>query len=77
MTQYGLMLNVSNMSGNIFLNFALMAGVDVLALLIYILFIERLGRRPLLVSVSGLAGLACLATILPTVLGGSSKGSLE
>ena len=73
MCMYGLMLNVSNMSGDIFLNFSLMSAVDVLSLLLYWLLIERIGRRPLLVAVSALGGLACLATILPTLLGGSSE----
>ena len=73
MCMYGLMLNVSNMSGDIFLNFSLMSAVDVLSLLLYWLLIERIGRRPLLVVVSALGGLACLATILPTLLGASSE----
>ncbi|KAK7491559.1 hypothetical protein BaRGS_00017198 [Batillaria attramentaria] len=72
MCMYGLMLNVSNMSGDIFLNFALMSAVDILAVVIYVLLIERVGRRPLLVGVTALGGLACLATILPTIFGGSS-----
>ena len=51
MCMYGLMLNVSNMSGDIFLNFSLMSAVDVLSLLLYLMLVERVGRRPLLVAV--------------------------
>lgn len=67
---YGLMLNVSNMSGDIFVNVTMMTSVDVLSLLFYVLTIERFGRRLVLVVSSAVGGLACLATILPTVLGG-------
>ncbi|XP_076466871.1 organic cation transporter protein-like [Babylonia areolata] len=70
MNLYGLMLNISTMSGNVFLNFFMYECMGILALVLFSLFVERVGRRPLMASCSALAGVACLATILPTVLGG-------
>nr|KAG5698213.1 hypothetical protein BaRGS_030576 [Batillaria attramentaria] len=72
MTNYGLMLNVSNMSGNIFLNFGIMSALDLFSVIFFALLIERVGRRPFVVGAVGLGGLACTATILPAVLGGNA-----
>nr|KAG5706794.1 hypothetical protein BaRGS_004129 [Batillaria attramentaria] len=71
MCSFGLALNVSNMSGDIFVNFLLLTAADVVALFLFAGLVEHVGRRPLIVGVSGAGGLACLATILPVALGGS------
>ncbi|KAK7487326.1 hypothetical protein BaRGS_00021415 [Batillaria attramentaria] len=71
MTLYGLLLNVSNMSGNIFLNFGIMSTLDVVSITLFALLIERVGRRSFVIGAVGVGGLACLATILPAVLGGN------
>ncbi|KAK7491564.1 hypothetical protein BaRGS_00017203, partial [Batillaria attramentaria] len=68
MCLYGLMLNVSNMSGDIFVNFGIMSALNILSLLIFTLLNERVGRRLFLVGTTGVGGLACLATIIPVVL---------
>lgn len=73
MCMYGLMLNVSNMSGDVFLNFTLLCIVDLLSVGFFALLVDRAGRRILLVGVTALGGVACTATILPVLLGGSSK----
>nr|KAG5699938.1 hypothetical protein BaRGS_018237 [Batillaria attramentaria] len=72
MTLYGLLLNVSNMSGNIFLNFGIMSTLDVVSITLFALLIERVGRRSFVIGAVGVGGLACLATILPAVLGGNA-----
>ncbi|KAK7485095.1 hypothetical protein BaRGS_00023635 [Batillaria attramentaria] len=54
MTNYGLMLNVSNMSGNIFLNFGIMSALDLFSVIFFALLIERVGRRPFVVGAVGL-----------------------
>ncbi|KAK7491565.1 hypothetical protein BaRGS_00017204 [Batillaria attramentaria] len=68
MCMYGLMLNVSNMSGDIFLNFGIMSALNIVSLLIFTFLNERVGRRLFLMGAAGVGGLACLATILPVVL---------
>ena len=73
MCLYGLNLNVTNMSGDIFVNYALMASTDIIAILVFIFLIERVGRRAFLLAVAMLGGLVCLATIVPTVLGSDGK----
>ncbi|KAK7497284.1 hypothetical protein BaRGS_00011578 [Batillaria attramentaria] len=65
MTTYGLMLNVSNMSGNIFLNFGILSAMDLFSVIFFALMIERVGRRYFVIGAMGLGGLACMATILP------------
>ncbi|KAK7497283.1 hypothetical protein BaRGS_00011577 [Batillaria attramentaria] len=72
MCYYGLMLNVSNMSGNIFLNFGLMTVLpEVFSVAVLSLLLERVGRRSFVIGAVGLGGLACMATILPVVFGGN------
>nr|CAB3266146.1 organic cation transporter protein-like [Phallusia mammillata] len=58
---YGLSLNVGSLYGNIFINNALNAGVEVLVSLFIIAIFERVGRR-ILLSVSIIwAGVGCIA----------------
>ncbi|KAK7108505.1 hypothetical protein V1264_016240 [Littorina saxatilis] len=71
MGEYGLSYNVTNMSGDIFLNYSLSVGVKLLSLLLFFFLIERIGRRAFLLVSIGTGGVVCLASILPTVLGGS------
>ena len=73
MCVYGLSLNVSNMPGNIFLNYALLASAEIIAGFIITLLIERVGRRVFLLAMAMIGGLVCLATIVPTVLGSSGQ----
>ncbi|XP_025098394.1 organic cation transporter protein-like [Pomacea canaliculata] len=72
MCSVGLMLNVSNMSGNVFLNYTILCLMDLVSLAPFGWLIDRLGRRSLLMVTSGVGGLACLATFLPVVLEGNN-----
>ena len=73
MCLYGLNLNVTNMSGDIFVNFTLMASTNLTNVLLILFLIEKVGRRVFLLTVALLGGLACLSTIVPTVLGSNGK----
>lgn len=77
MCSVGLMLNVSNMSGNVFLNYTILCLMDLVSLAPFGWLIDRLGRRSLLMVTSGVGGLACLATFLPVVLEGNSKQDIH
>ena len=76
MCSYGLNLNVTNMSGDIFVNFSLMTVGDIVALLLFALLVERVGRRLFLLVTAGMGGLACLAAILPSMLGANGEFKL-
>ena len=73
MCTYGLKLNVTNMSGDFYINITLMESMDIIALLIFTFLIERMGRRAFLLTAAMLGGLACLATIVPTLLDSNGK----
>ncbi|KAK7108499.1 organic cation transporter protein-like isoform X2 [Littorina saxatilis] len=68
---YGLSYNVTNMSGDIFLNYTVLNLVEFISLFLFFFLIERIGRRHFLLASIGTGGVVCLAAILPTVLGGS------
>ncbi|XP_046398714.1 organic cation transporter protein-like isoform X2 [Ischnura elegans] len=60
---YGLVLNLSNIGGNIYVNTVLSGAVELPAIAICILFLLRMGRRwPLCLSLLG-SGVACLCTL--------------
>ena len=73
MCLYGLNLNVSNMKGDIFVNFAIMDTVDIISLFLFFFLIEKVGRRISVLTAAAFAGVTCLSTIFPTVLGGSGE----
>ena len=73
MCLYGLNLNVSNMKGDVFLNFAIMDTVDIISLLLFVFLIERVGRRAFILTTAAVGDVACLSTILPTMLGSSGE----
>ncbi|XP_035216500.1 carcinine transporter-like [Stegodyphus dumicola] len=64
MAYYGLQLNVSNLAGNEFVNFFLMALVEIPGYLTSWVFMERIGRRWCTVGGFILTGLICM---LPSV----------
>ncbi|XP_071449649.1 organic cation transporter protein-like [Hetaerina americana] len=60
---YGLVLNLSNIGGNIYVNTVLSGAVELPSIAICILFLIKMGRRwPLCLSLLG-SGIACLATL--------------
>ena len=64
---YGLSLNAGNLSGNLYLNFALLAIVECPGYVIVTLLVDKLGRKKLFFLSMLIAGLACLSTIFTTL----------
>ena len=65
---YGITLNITNLSGDVFTNFAISAALETLAYVVTLLLLDRVGRRPLLTASMLMSGLACTATVLPVLL---------
>ncbi|XP_070190982.1 organic cation transporter protein-like [Littorina saxatilis] len=66
---YGLTLNITNLSGDLFSNFAIGAATETLAYVVTLVLLDRLGRKLLFTGSMLLAGAACTLSILPVVLG--------
>lgn len=61
---YGLVLNLSNLGGDVYINSIISGAVEFPAIAVSIVFLLKMGRRwPLSLTTMG-AGIACLATIL-------------
>lgn len=60
---YGLVLNVGNLGGDLYVNSALSGLVEIPALAASILFLVRMGRRWPLCLTLAIGGIACLATL--------------
>ncbi|XP_014251429.2 organic cation transporter protein-like isoform X1 [Cimex lectularius] len=63
---YGIVLNLSNMGGNVYLNSIISAAVELPAIAVSILFLLKMGRRWPLCITTILSGIACLlTTVIP------------
>ncbi|KAK6169202.1 hypothetical protein SNE40_020298 [Patella caerulea] len=71
-TYYGLTLNVTNLSGDIYLNFTIGNIAETIAYILCIILLDRLGRKVLHCSVMLIGGLACLGTMFPVIYGDES-----
>ncbi|KAK6170919.1 hypothetical protein SNE40_019202 [Patella caerulea] len=69
---YGLGLNVSNLSGDSYLNFTIANIAETVSYALCILLLDRLGRKVLHSSAMLLGGIACLATMFPVIYGDKS-----
>ncbi|XP_067657418.1 organic cation transporter protein-like [Haliotis asinina] len=69
---YGLSLNVSNLSGDVFLNFTISSAVETAAYVMCIVLLERTGRKKLYCASMLLGGVACIATLFPVIYGDKS-----
>jgi len=69
MVYYGLSLNVGNLGGDIYVNFAINSGVEAAAYTMCLLTLNRLGRKRLHIGSLMLGGVACLCTIFTTQFG--------
>nr|KAG5711009.1 hypothetical protein BaRGS_013743 [Batillaria attramentaria] len=65
---YGLTLNITNLSGDLFINFALNIVLETVGYMTPIFLAGRLGRKPVLCSSMIIAGVACTASVLPVIL---------
>ncbi|KAK6169201.1 hypothetical protein SNE40_020297 [Patella caerulea] len=68
-TYYGLTLNVTNLSGDVYLNFTIGNIAETIAYILCIILLDRLGRKVLHCSVMLIGGLACLSTMFPVIYG--------
>ena len=60
MVYYGIIYNVENLGGNMYLNFSLLGTVGVPAYILNVFLVDRIGRRYLLISSLWVTGVACL-----------------
>jgi len=60
---------VSNMPGDIFLNFLIFELLEIVAIFAITILVEKLGRRRFLLICCSIGGLACFSAIIPTLLG--------
>ncbi|KAK3734881.1 hypothetical protein RRG08_038907 [Elysia crispata] len=70
MVYYGLSLNAGNLFGDIYINFFLMAVVEMVSYLFCLAFLDKAGRKFLQCSSMILGGVACTATLFPVMYGG-------
>lgn len=68
---YGLALNSGDLGGDMYLNFFLQALMDFPATTITLIFLDRAGRKPLLVGSMMIGGIGCLSTVFTVVFGGN------
>jgi len=76
MVYYGLSLNVGNLVGDVYVNFALGSLVEALAYLLCLLTLDKLGRKKLHAGCLILGGVACLCTIFTTQFADQCKVSI-
>ncbi|XP_076466934.1 organic cation transporter protein-like isoform X2 [Babylonia areolata] len=69
MVYYGLGLNVGSLSGNLYLNFLYANIAETLSYVFCLVFLFRIGRRPLHCFTIIGGGLACVAIIFPVIYG--------
>ena len=75
MVYYGLSLNAEDLSGDIYLNFFLLAIVELAAYIFCLIFLDKSGRKFLQCFSMVLGGVACIATLFPVIYGGDGKNS--
>ncbi|RUS76025.1 hypothetical protein EGW08_016203 [Elysia chlorotica] len=71
LTYYGLSLNVGHLFGNIHLNFLLSGIFELIGFAMVVLLLSRMGRKKMYCLSLMLAGLGCLLTVIPVLLGGA------
>jgi len=67
MVYYGLGLNVGNLDGDIYVNFAINSSMEVAAYILCLLTLNRVGRKFVHAGTMILGGVACLCTIFTTL----------
>ncbi|GFR90248.1 organic cation transporter protein [Elysia marginata] len=66
---YGLSLNSGDLSGNVYVNFVLMATAELVSFLFALFVMDITGRKKLHCSSMIVGGVACLATMFPVMYG--------
>ncbi|RUS74807.1 hypothetical protein EGW08_017436, partial [Elysia chlorotica] len=67
---YGLSLGTDNLSGSTYLNYLLGVLLEIVAYILAFLLVDKTGRRCFHCMCMLVSGIACLATVLPTRIGG-------
>ncbi|XP_046546413.1 organic cation transporter protein-like [Haliotis rubra] len=62
---YGLSMNVTNLSGNVYINYFLFVLVEACAYVICLLLMDRIGRKKMLCTAMLMAGIACALSFVP------------
>ena len=73
MVYYGLSLNASKLSGDIYLNFFLLAIVELASYIFCLVLLDKAGRKFLQSFSMLLGGVACIATMFPVMFGSGGK----
>ena len=73
MVYYGLGLNVGNLDGDIYINFAINVSMEAAAYVLCLVLLGRIGRKPLHAGTMILGGVACLCTIFTVLYGNECK----
>ncbi|GFO09417.1 organic cation transporter protein, partial [Plakobranchus ocellatus] len=73
MVYYGLSLNAEDLSGNIYLNFFLLAVVEMASYFFCLGLLDISGRKFLQCFSMLLGGVACIGTIFPVIYGGENE----
>ncbi|XP_071136949.1 organic cation transporter protein-like [Mytilus edulis] len=66
---YGLTLNSGKIGGDIFVNFTVSVTMEIIAYILCIVFLDRIGRRTLHCSCMIIGGISCLCSIFPVIFG--------
>ncbi|XP_045194844.2 organic cation transporter protein-like [Mercenaria mercenaria] len=67
LSYYGLTFNVSDFGSDLYLNFMLQALVEIPAIALCLLILDRVGRKPVMVGSMFIGGAGCLATIFTLI----------
>ena len=77
MLYYGLSLNVSALSGNLYLNNAINGFVELLSYVVCILLLERIGRSYMTGGFMIIGGVSCIGAMLLNLFAGGTLWMLE
>ncbi|KAK3098544.1 hypothetical protein FSP39_020489 [Pinctada imbricata] len=73
MVFYGLGLNVGNLAGDIYINFFLASVAELVGFVLPLVFLNRIGRKPVYVGGILAGGVACILTIFPVLYGSEDQ----
>ncbi|XP_041350867.1 organic cation transporter protein-like [Gigantopelta aegis] len=73
---YGLSLNVSNLSGDIYVNYQIGCAVETFGYIVIVFVMDRIGLKKCYCISMAIGGIACVLTIFPVLYAGSEKDSI-
>jgi OCT family organic cation transporter-like MFS transporter 4/5 len=66
---YALIFNITNLAGDIFINYLISAVLETVGYAVPSFLLDRIGRKPVYCGSILLAGVACVSTVIPDLLG--------